>query len=235
MLRPAAVVREEQQALAVQVEPADRIQAAAVRDERGRDEVEDGRVRVAVARRGRHAGRLVEQQVGRPRGGADRQAVDLDLRGRAGRPAGRSSPACRRRGRDRPRSGPRWPGATPRRRRPGPSGVAPAASAGLHGLRSASRRRRARRGASVARGRPDRLGRRAPPPRSGGPPPRRRAAAAPRGSSGRSARGTRSRCRTGTAGPATPTGPARRRAADGAASGSCSPSRRRGSAPRPTW
>ena len=42
-LGPAAVVGQDQQALGVLVEPPDRVQPRAVGDERGRDEVEDGR------------------------------------------------------------------------------------------------------------------------------------------------------------------------------------------------
>ena len=67
---PVAVVGQQQQPLRVLVEPADRVEPRAVGHERGRDEVEDGRLGVAVARRGGDAGRLVQQQVGhapRPR------------------------------------------------------------------------------------------------------------------------------------------------------------------------
>ena len=64
---PAAVVGQHEQALGVLVEPADRIQPGAVGDERGRDEVEDGRVGMPVARRRGDARRLVEEQMGRAR------------------------------------------------------------------------------------------------------------------------------------------------------------------------
>ena len=77
---PRAVVGQDEQALGVLVEPADRVEPAALGEQRGRDHVEDGLRGVAVADRRRHAGRLVEQQVFGRRGGADDPAVDGDDR-----------------------------------------------------------------------------------------------------------------------------------------------------------
>ena len=68
-----AVVREEQQALGVGIEAADREHARL-----GGHELDDGRPPVRVARRRDHARRLVQQvvdEVGRCR---DRDAVDCD-------------------------------------------------------------------------------------------------------------------------------------------------------------
>ena len=64
-LGPVAVVGQEQEALGVLVEPADRVEARALRDERRRQQVEDGALGVAVADRGGDAGRLVQEQVRR--------------------------------------------------------------------------------------------------------------------------------------------------------------------------
>ena len=60
---PAAVVGQDEQALGVLVEAADRVEPRAFGDERGREQLEHGPRGVTVADRGRHAGRLVEQQV----------------------------------------------------------------------------------------------------------------------------------------------------------------------------
>ena len=51
VLGPVAVVRQEQEALAVEVEAADRIKARAVGHERGRQQVQHGRRRMPVADR----------------------------------------------------------------------------------------------------------------------------------------------------------------------------------------
>ena len=224
-LGPAAVVRQDQQALAVLVEPADRVEARAVGHERRRDEVEDGRRR----RGGPASSRSRRPACGGAGTSSARRSRSAGRRPRSwpspGRPAGRASPAARRPGRGRPRSGPRSRAATRRRRPRGPSGAARAASGRL----VAGRRRRAsaswrRRRESAAR-RPSSTSRAATSTSSGGSSSRRRQ---PEPLEELEARPVEERPAR-----AHRTGRARRRAGDGAASGPCSRSRRRGSARSP--
>ena len=101
-LRPVAVVREQEQALRVQVEAADRVEPRPVGREGGRDEIEDGRRGVTIAGRRRHAGRLVERHVRARRADPDGSTVDLDRRAIgstfcpivAGLPSTRTRPAA---------------------------------------------------------------------------------------------------------------------------------------------
>ena len=82
-LRPLPVVGEDQQALGIEVQAADRVQPRALGHQRGRQVVQDRLGGVAVADRRRDTGRLVQQQVRLLRRGPDDPAVDRDDRPRA--------------------------------------------------------------------------------------------------------------------------------------------------------
>ena len=73
--RKAAVIGQQQQALGVDVEPADRHQARQL----GRQHVEHGLAALGVAVGGDDTGRLVEQEQPGPLDGRNRGAIDLDL------------------------------------------------------------------------------------------------------------------------------------------------------------
>ena len=79
-LRPSPVVREDQEALAVLVEPSHRVEPPTIGDERGRNEVDHRRRCVTILGRRGHPGRFVEQEVRGPGGIADRQPVHEDVR-----------------------------------------------------------------------------------------------------------------------------------------------------------
>ena len=77
-VRPRPVVGEQDQALAVLVEPAHRIEPG-VAGEIARDDLDDGARGMPIARGGGHAGRLVQDDVDETRrGGAQRPAIHDD-------------------------------------------------------------------------------------------------------------------------------------------------------------
>ena len=77
---PRPVVGQQEHPLGILVETADRVEPGPVGHQRRRDEVEHGRVGVAVTRRRGDTGRLVQDEVGLRGGGTDDPAVDRDDR-----------------------------------------------------------------------------------------------------------------------------------------------------------
>jgi hypothetical protein len=77
---PRTVVGQDEQPFRILVEPADRVEARALREHRRRDHVQDGLRGVAITDGGRDAARLVQEQVFGRGGRADDPTVDGDDR-----------------------------------------------------------------------------------------------------------------------------------------------------------
>ena len=147
-VREVAVVGEQQQPLAVGVEPADVEQPLLDVETRLVHQVGDGAPAPVVAHRAEHAARLVQREVHQVVADDHPVAVDVDDRGRRVDPGTERGHRRRRRSPGRPRSAPRTRAATRARRRPAPSAAGcrrPPRPRSPRALSASGRQRRRRR------------------------------------------------------------------------------------------